>query len=391
MAKTAALVLAGGRGIRAGDGLPKQYRPLSGQPMLRRTLAVFADHPRIDAVRAVIHPEDAALYAEAAAGLDLLAPVLGGATRQESSLRGLESLVAESPEKVLIQDAARPFTDAATIDRVLDALDHVPAALAAVPVTDTLKHAGPGDLVTATVDRSALWRAQTPQGFRYAAILQAHRGFAGAALTDDAAIAETAGLEVALVLGSEDNVKLTAAADFVRAERAASAADAGLAAPPQGALRIGSGFDVHRFGRGDHVMLCGIAVPHDQGLLGHSDADAGLHALTDAILGALGAGDIGQHFPPADPQWCNADSALFLRRASDMVAERGGAIGNLDITLICERPKIGPYREAMRCRIAAILGLDPARVSIKATTTERLGFTGRGEGIAAQAIVLVRL
>lgn len=391
MATTAALVLAGGRGTRAGAGLPKQYRLLAGQPVLRRTLTLFANHPHVDAVRAVIHPEDAALYAEAAAGLDLLEPVVGGETRQESSLKGLESFATTPPEKILIQDAARPFTDGATIDRVLDALDHAPAALAAVPVTDTLKRSGPGDLISGTVDRAGLWRAQTPQGFRYAAILDWHRRLLGRGLTDDAAVAEAAGLEAVLVFGSEDNIKLTTAEDFARAERSIIHTEAGRTASSQSELRVGSGFDVHRFGPGDHVTLCGIVIPHNQGLLGHSDADVGLHALTDAILGALGAGDIGQHFPPSDSQWRSANSTLFLRHAAAMLAARGGVIGNLDVTLICERPKIGPYRDAMRARISEILELNPARVSVKATTTERLGFTGRGEGIAAQAIAMVRL
>ena len=289
---------------------------------------------------------------------------------------------------MLIHDAARPFVDAATIDRVIDALATAPAAIAALPVVDTLKRQTDGSedgappRSAATVARDGLWRAQTPQGFDFAAILAAHRRFAGTALTDDAAVAECAGLAVTLVAGNEENVKLTTEEDLRRAA---------TRLPPASETRIGLGFDVHRFGPGDHVMLCGVAVPHTAGLEGHSDADVGLHALTDALLGAIAAGDIGQHFPPSDPQWRGAPSARFLAHAGKLVRDAGAAIVNVDVTIICERPRIGPHREAMQDRIAAILGLPAGRVSVKATTTERLGFTGRGEGIAAQAIAGVRL
>lgn len=381
MAKTVALIVAAGRGHRAGEGLPKQYRKLAGQSVLRRSCLAFLTHPRIDAVRVIIHPDDRMLYEDAMNGLDLPPPVHGGAERQDSCRNGLEALTADPPDHVLIHDAARPFVDRASIDRVLDALQDSPAAISAQPVTDTLKKAGSEGRVAQTIDRAGLWRAQTPQGFRYADILEAHRKMAGESLTDDAAVAEAAGLAVTLVPGNEDNVKLTTEDDFARAERMLGNGD----------IRVGSGFDVHRFDEGDSVTLCGVNIKHDRSLAGHSDADVGLHALTDALLGAIGAGDIGSHFPPGDPQWRGADSAQFLRHAAELVTSRGGRIGHLDVTLICEAPKIGPHREAMRARIAAIAGVDIDRVSVKATTTEGLGFTGRGEGIAAQATATVIL
>ena len=381
-----ALVVGAGRGTRFGGERPKQYQSLAGRPVIRHTLETFAGHARIDGVRAVIHADDLSRYEAAAEGLTLLAPVFGGATRQDSVLRGLESLVEDSPDTVLIQDAARPFVSAAIIDHVLDALEQVPGAIPAVPVSDTLKRSDPegtgeaSPRIAATVDRRGFWRAQTPQGFRFAEILAAHRRFAGQDLTDDAALAERAGFAVALVPGSEDNVKITTPEDLMRAETLRL-----------GEFRTGTGFDVHRFGAGDHVMLCGVSIPHDSGLMGHSDADVGLHALTDALLGAIGAGDIGSHFPPSDPRWKGADSEIFLRHAGELVGARGGVIVHLDLTVICQTPKIGPHRDAMRARIAEILGLAVGRVSVKGTTTERLGFTGRGEGIAAQAAATVRL
>lgn len=386
MTTTVALVLAGGRGLRAGGGTPKQYRTISGEPLLRLTLKTFADHPRIDAVRAVIHPDDQPLFRRAAESLDILPPVHGGETRQESGYNGLVSVEEFDPEFVLIQDAARPFTDAATIDRVIDALAESPAALAAMPLSDTIKRADAAGCVAGTVDREGLWRAQTPQGFRYRAILEAHRDLAGQSLTDDAAVAEAAGLPVALVKGSEDNIKVTTAEDFARAERIARGAGAEAAD-----LRVGFGYDVHRFEAGDHVVLCGVQIPHTAKLRGHSDADAGLHAITDAILGALADGDIGDHFPPGDARWRDADSSVFLEAAAEKVRARGGAIRHIDATLICETPKIGPHRDAMRTRVAKICGIDPGRVSVKATTTEGLGFAGREEGIAAQAVATLLL
>lgn len=381
-----ALIVAAGRSERLGGETPKQYLPLGGRPMIRRSLATFLGHRDVDAVAAVIHPDHRALYEAAAAGLELLPPVAGGASRRESVLRGLEALEARTPRHVLIHDAARPFVDAGIIGRVLDALEAAPGAIAAVPVVDTLKCGAEGR-IEATVPRAGLWRAQTPQGFRFAEILEVHRSAwaadAEAEFTDDAAVAEGAGLPVALVMGSEDNFKVTSSEDLRRARR--------LAEGDPGEIRTGLGFDVHRFGPGDHVWLCGVRLPHDQGLAGHSDADAGLHALTDALLGAVGAGDIGTHFPPSDPTWRDASSDVFLLHAGRLVAERGGVIVNVDVTLICESPRIGPHRAAMVARVAEILGLSQDRVSIKATTTEKMGFPGRGEGVAAQAVATVRL
>lgn len=377
-----ALIVAGGRGERLGADLPKQYLALGGRPVLRHTVERFAEHPSIEGVKVVIRPEDRDLYDAAVDGLDLLPPSPGGATRQESVLNGLTDLTDHKPAQVLIQDAARPFTDDATIDRALAALDRTPGAVAALPVVDSLKR-GNESVVAGDVDRAGLWRAQTPQAFRFDDILHAHRAAAGQGLTDDAAVAAQAGLAVTLVAGSEDNFKITSADDMARAER--------LYENRLGETRIGSGFDVHRFGGAGPIMLCGIEVEHEHGLAGHSDADVGLHALTDAILGAFAAGDIGDHFPPSDPQWAGAPSDRFLRHAADLLGERGGSISGVDLTLICERPKIGPHRTAMRMRVAEILGIPVERVSVKATTTERLGFTGRGEGIAAQATATIRL
>jgi 2-C-methyl-D-erythritol 4-phosphate cytidylyltransferase / 2-C-methyl-D-erythritol 2,4-cyclodiphosphate synthase len=377
-----ALVVAAGRGTRLGAPLPKQYLPLGGVAVLRHGVRALAEHPSIAAVRVIIHPDDRPHYDSATAGLGLMPPVDGGAQRQDSVRNGLESLADAAPELVLIHDGARPFLDRPVIDRVLIGLGAHQGAIAALPVRDTVKR-GDGGRIAATIDRSALWRAQTPQGFHYGPIVAAHRAAAGAELSDDAAVAERAGIDVALVEGSEDNFKVTTMDDLARAER--------LLAARNGDIRTGQGFDVHVFGPGDHVWLCGVAVPHDQGLVGHSDADVGLHALTDAVLGAIGAGDIGMHFPPSDPQWRGAPSHRFLRHAADLVAAGGGSIAHVDVTVICERPQVGPHRAAMAARIADILALAPTRVSVKATTTEKLGFTGRGEGIAAQAVATIRL
>jgi 2-C-methyl-D-erythritol 4-phosphate cytidylyltransferase / 2-C-methyl-D-erythritol 2,4-cyclodiphosphate synthase len=374
-----ALIVASGRGERFRGDRPKQYLPLAGKPLLRHCLERFCHHARIDRVRPVVHPDDAALYAAAAAGLDLLDPVPGGATRQESVRLGLESLADDPPQWVLIHDGVRPLVSAAVIDRVLHALRSHPAALPALAVIDTLKR-GEHGAVVGTVDRTGLYRAQTPQGFSYAEIIAAHRRLAGAAVTDDAALAEAAGLEIALVEGDEDNMKITEAADLARAERLLAAL---------WRSRTGLGFDVHRLAPGDGVVLLGVRVPCGLRLVGHSDADVGLHALTDALLGTLGAGDIGAHFPPSDPRWAGADSAIFLRHARDLVAAAGGRIEHVDVTLVCEQPKIGPHRAAMTARVAELLALPPGRVSVKATTTEGLGFSGRGEGIAAQAVATV--
>jgi 2-C-methyl-D-erythritol 4-phosphate cytidylyltransferase/2-C-methyl-D-erythritol 2,4-cyclodiphosphate synthase len=376
-----AIVVAAGRGTRLGGDLPKQYIDIGGQSLLARSASAFAGHSEISAVRVVIQPDDAERYEAATAGLELLPPVPGGRSRQESVLLGLRSLHEFDPELVLIHDAARPFVSAETISKVIDALGRAPGAIAAVPVVDTLKRECDRK-VAATVDRAGLWRAQTPQGFRYDAIVAAHEAAAGLDLTDDAAVAERAGLEVALVAANDENFKVTNDEDLRRARQ--------LVAGPVD-IRTGSGFDVHRFGPGDHVSLCGIKVPHDHGLVGHSDADVGLHAITDALLGAIGAGDIGGHFPPSEPEWKAASSAIFLAHAAALVRGRGGSVLNVDVTLICEAPRIRPHVEAMIGRVAEILEIRPDRVSIKATTTEGLGYTGRGEGIAAQAIATVRV
>jgi 2-C-methyl-D-erythritol 4-phosphate cytidylyltransferase/2-C-methyl-D-erythritol 2,4-cyclodiphosphate synthase len=379
MPETIALIVAGGRGQRLGDPIPKQYLALQGKPVLRRSVEAFLHHPRVDAVRVVIRRDDEERYRASVAGLSLLDPVAGGAERQDSARAGLESLVGLGAKSVLIHDAARPLVDAPTIERTLDALASHEGAIAALPVTDTVKRGRDG-LAGETIDRAGLWRAQTPQTFRYEAILAAHRAAAGQALTDDAAVAEHAGLAVALVLGHEDNIKITSREDLERAARACG----GM---PD--IRVGNGYDVHRFGPGDGLMLCGVAVAHEHGLLGHSDADVGLHAITDALLGAIGDGDIGMHFPPSDPRWKGADSSVFLRHALGLVAARGGRLTHVDVTVICERPKVGPQRAQMVARIAELLALDASRVSVKATTTEGLGFTGRREGIAAQATATV--
>jgi len=380
MSGTVALVVGAGEGRRFGGPLPKQYLVLAGEPVLRRALRAFLEHPQVASVQAVIDPDHRAHYDIATTGLDLPEPVAGGALRQQSVARGLERLAALKPDRVLIHDAARPLVSADLISRVLKALDAAPGAVPALPVADTLKRGSDG-FVKATVERQSLWRAQTPQGFRFADILAAHRKAPASGLTDDAAVAEHAGLAVAIVDGAEDNIKITTEDDLIRAGRLLGG----------GETRTGIGIDAHQFGPGDHVMLCGVAVPFERGLVGHSDADVGLHAATDALLGAIGAGDIGSHFPPSDPQWKGVDSEVFLRRAGELIAARGGRVVHLDVTLICEKPKIGPHRSAMTARIADILGLAEDRVSVKATTTDRMGFTGRAEGIAAQALATVAL
>jgi 2-C-methyl-D-erythritol 4-phosphate cytidylyltransferase/2-C-methyl-D-erythritol 2,4-cyclodiphosphate synthase len=381
MSEVAALIVAAGRGQRFGGRLPKQYRPLAGRPVLRHSIDAFRRHPAVGDVAVAIHGDDRDAYDAATRGLALLPPILGGASRQDTVRRGLEALVPYRPRLVLIHDAARPLLPRAVIDRVLDALvDHV-GAIAALPVTDSLKRDVDGS-IAAAVDRRRLWRAQTPQGFHFDAILAAHRSAAGAEETDDAAVAERAGLAVALVEGSEDTLKITTEDDLDRAARLLTDA---------GETRVGNGFDVHRFVPGDYIMLCGIRVPHEAGALGHSDADVGLHALTDALLGAMGEGDIGHHFPPTDARWKGTHSEVFLRHAADLVGRRGGRIVHVDVTVVCERPKVAPHRAAMIARIADILGIEAQRVSVKATTTEGIGFAGRREGIAAQATATVRL
>lgn len=370
---TAAIIVAAGRGLRAGGAVPKQWQMLAGKPVLAHTLAAFSGVPGIDRLVLVIAPEDR-VQAEALASGALL--VNGGASRDASVKAALEALAGSDVTRVLIHDGARPLVRPALIARLLAALDHAPAAAPALAVTDALWR-GSDRQVTGTLNRSGLYRAQTPQAFHYDAILAAHRAHPGPA-ADDVAVALALGLAVSIVEGDEDNLKLTLPGDFARAGR--------LLRERQGMdIRLGNGFDVHAFCAGDHLWLCGIRLPHGRGLLGHSDADVGMHALTDAIYGALAAGDIGRHFPPSDPQWQGAASSIFLRHAMGLVAAGGFRLTNADVTLICEHPKIGPHVIEMREVLANIMGVEMARVSVKATTSERLGFTGREEGIAALA------
>jgi 2-C-methyl-D-erythritol 4-phosphate cytidylyltransferase / 2-C-methyl-D-erythritol 2,4-cyclodiphosphate synthase len=384
--RTAAILVAAGRGLRAGAGGPKQYREIGGQTVIYRAMEAFSRHPQIFAVQPVVNPDDAAIFNAAVSGLRHAPPASGGATRQASVHAGLEALVAEKPDIVLIHDAARPFVTAAVISRAIEAAGRSGAAVPAIAVTDTIKLVGVTGNVEATPERARLRIAQTPQAFRFDVILEAHRRAARDGrgdFTDDAAIAEWAGLTVATFEGDPANMKLTTPEDFAREE-------ARLAAQ-LGDVRTGTGYDVHAFGDGDHLMLCGVRVPHSKGFLAHSDGDVGLHALVDAILGALADGDIGSHFPPSDMKWKGASSDRFLKYAVDRVTARGGRIANLEVTMICERPKIGPLRDVMRARIAEITGLNVSRIAVKATTSERLGFTGREEGIAATASATIRL
>jgi 2-C-methyl-D-erythritol 4-phosphate cytidylyltransferase/2-C-methyl-D-erythritol 2,4-cyclodiphosphate synthase len=384
--RTAAILVAAGRGLRAGTGGPKQYRTIGGQTVIFRAMEAFCRHPDVFAVQPVVNPDDAAIFDEAVAGLRHQPPTNGGATRQASVHAGLEALASEKPDIVLIHDAARPFVTSAVISRAIEAAGRTGAAVPAIAVTDTIKQVGDNELVEATPDRARLRIAQTPQAFRFDVILDAHRRAARdgrSDFTDDAALAEWVGLTVATFEGDPANMKLTTPEDFVREE-------ARLAAQ-LGDIRSGTGYDVHAFGNGDHLMICGVRVPHTKGFLAHSDGDVGLHALVDAILGALADGDIGSHFPPSDIKWKGASSDQFLKYAVDRVTARGGRIANLEVTLICERPKIGPLRDIMRARIAEITGLNISRVAVKATTSERLGFTGREEGIAATASATIRL
>jgi 2-C-methyl-D-erythritol 4-phosphate cytidylyltransferase/2-C-methyl-D-erythritol 2,4-cyclodiphosphate synthase len=384
--KAAVIIVAAGRGLRAGAGGPKQYRMIGGVSVIARAMQPFAEHAGIAAVQPVVNVDDLEIFTAAVGDIPHLAPVQGGATRQQSVRAGLEALAASQPDIVLIHDAARAFVTAPVISRAIDAASATGAAIPAVAVADTIKQVDHNGHVVATPDRASLRIAQTPQAFRFDAILEAHRKAARDGLsefTDDAALAEWAGLTVATFEGDAANMKLTTAHDFAREEQRLIAA--------LGDVRTGTGYDVHAFGDGDHVMICGVKIPHDKGFLAHSDGDVGLHALVDAILGALADGDIGSHFPPSDPQWKGAASDKFLRYAIDRVTARGGRVAHLDVTLICEAPKIGPHRDAMRTRVAEIAGLPVSRVAVKATTSERLGFTGRKEGIAALASATIRL
>ena len=384
--RTAAILVAAGRGLRAGTGGPKQYRAIGGRTVIHRALAAFSEHPDVAVVQPVVNPDDIDVFNAAVSGLRHEVPAHGCATRQASVLAGLEALVPHRPDIVLIHDAARPFVTSAVISRAIQAAGKTGAAIPVVPVTDTIKEVTASGDIIATPERAKLRIAQTPQTFKFEVILEAHRRAARDGLTeftDDAAIAEWAGLTVATFEGDVANMKLTTPEDFVREE-------ARLAAQ-LGDIRTGTGYDVHAFGEGDHVWLCGLRVPHSKGFLAHSDGDVGLHALVDAILGALADGDIGSHFPPSDMKWKGASSDQFLKYAIERVTARGGRVANLEVTMICERPKIGPLRDQMRARIAEISGVDISRIAVKATTSERLGFTGREEGIAATASATIRL
>jgi 2-C-methyl-D-erythritol 4-phosphate cytidylyltransferase / 2-C-methyl-D-erythritol 2,4-cyclodiphosphate synthase len=391
--RIAALIVAAGRGTRAaasGAG-PKQYALIGGAPVLWHTLRAFAANSAITDIQVVIHRDDAEFYRESVPlGAATVWPaVIGGDTRQASVYIGLQALSAIKPDVVLIHDAARPFVGPDTIERTIAALATSPAVIAAMPVADTLKRAKPDGTIAATLDRRSLWYAQTPQGFHFDVIFDAHSRAAQAGrddFTDDAAIAEWAGIPVKLIEGNAANVKLTTAADIAEADRKLSRSSEREFEP-----RIGTGFDVHRFTAGDHVWLGGIKIAHSHGLEGHSDADVVLHALTDALLGTIGDGDIGQHFPPSDPKWKGAASRLFLEDAARRVRTLGGRVGNVDVTVLAEAPRVGPYRAAMQALIGDVLGLAPDRVGIKATTTEGMGFTGRREGIAAMATATVFL
>jgi 2-C-methyl-D-erythritol 4-phosphate cytidylyltransferase / 2-C-methyl-D-erythritol 2,4-cyclodiphosphate synthase len=386
MARVAAVVVAAGQGVRAGGDLPKQFRRVGGETMLRRALLSFAGAHSVNFVQPVVRPEDLELVRTLTGDLNVLAPVFGGATRQISVHAGLDALLKHSPGIVLVHDAARPFASASLIARAIEAAEKTGAAIPVLPVADTVKRVNEAGVVEATLDRNSIRLVQTPQAFAFPALLEAHRRATMQGrndFTDDAALAEWAGMKVHVFMGEPGNVKLTTPEDFARAEVIQSAA--------LGDVRTGSGLDVHAFGPGDHVTLGGIRIPHGQALTGHSDADVALHALTDAILGALAEGDIGAHFPPSDPQWRGASSDRFLVFAVERVLTRGGRIANLDLTIVCEAPRIGEHRNRMRASIAKLAGIGVERVAVKATTSEKLGFTGRGEGIAAYATATIRL
>jgi len=383
MTSIAVLIVAAGQGERAGGGVPKQFRQLGSWPLLRWSVEAFSGHPAIGKVHVVIGPDQHTHYERATRGVSLAPPIVGGERRQDSVRNGLVALSERAPDFVLIHDAARPLASRKLIDSVVAALlTGADAAVPMMPVADTLRRRN-DDGTWDVVPRARLHRAQTPQGFRFDRILVAHRAHADVSVTDDIAIAELAGLAVVATGGEESNLKVNEPEDFAIAEK--------LLSPNRSESRTGMGFDVHKFVSGDHIWLCGIRIPHDHGLEGHSDADAGLHALTDAILGAIGAGDIGQHFPPSDERWRNERSSVFLAHAASLVRAQGGRIAHCDVTLICESPRIGPHRDAMRARVAEILGIDVPQVSVKATTTEGLGFTGRREGIAAQAVATITI
>lgn len=388
MSKNVVVIVAAGRGERLGSkGGPKQYRMLGGKSILQTTIECFSNHADIHAIQVVIHTDDNELYQNAIMPNDkLLSPVIGGASRQESCKAGIDAVHSIGFDNVLIHDAARPFVDQYSISNVLSGIESKIGALSANAVADTLKHANSNGEVIKTVPRDDLFLAQTPQGFMLTDIHQAHKQAAQKdphGFTDDAAVAEFVGISVKLVEGNADNFKITTKDDLRKAEEKISMKNV----IPD--VRTGSGYDVHTLGPGDKVILCGLEIPHTQSLQGHSDADVGLHALTDALLGTIGAGDIGSHFPPSDPQWKGASSDRFIEHAIKLVREAGGFVTNMDVTIICEAPKIGPHRDEMRDTVSKICGVELARVSVKATTNEKIGFIGREEGIAALATVSV--
>jgi len=385
----AAVIVAGGSGLRAGGEKPKQYQMIGGKPVIWWTCRAFLDHPGIDHVQAVIGEGHEAMFAEAVKGLDLPLPVIGGSTRQESCRIGVAAVARVSPAKILIHDAARPFVSADLIGSVIGWLDRFPAVVPGMAVAETLKFA-PGGIVSRTVDRSSIWTAQTPQGFAYDQIRAAYdkaETERTQGLTDDASVAEHAGIAISMIPGRHENRKLTTPEDIEIANRDMTARS--LHNLPD--IRVGQGIDVHPFEEGDAVTLCGVAIPYSQRLKGHSDADVAMHALTDAILGTIGEGDIGTHFPPSDPQWKGAASRIFLEKAMELLAAKGGMIANADITILAEAPKIAPHVAAMKDALAPLLHAEPSRIAIKATTMEKLGAIGRKEGIMAYATVTVRL
>mgnify|MGYP002634461876 CR=1 FL=1 len=380
--KNAVIIVAAGRGHRMEKQIPKQYLDIGGMAVLRHTVNIFLKNPAIDHIQVVIHPDDQSLYDDAIGDMALPDPVFGGQSRQQSVLAGLEAISEIMPEYVYIHDAARPFLEQKTLNRLIAEVAEYGAVIPALNVTDTIKYMS-NETIDSTLDRDLLYRAQTPQAFRYKAIYMAHRHQENKDLTDDSAVAELSGLKVRIIPGSENNFKITTPQDLIKAQN--------MSQNSYTDVRTGYGIDVHAFDKGDHIILGGIKIPHTHKLKGHSDADVALHALCDALLGALALGDIGDHFPPSDDQWKGASSDIFLKHAAQLIYDQDGVIANIDLTIICEQPKIAPHREKIRDNISQLLDLDINRVSIKATTTEKLGFTGKKQGIMAQAIATIRL
>ena len=377
---TVALIVSAGRGHRIGGETPKQYLSVHGKSVLFQSISAFLGSKAVTAIKVVIHPDDKELYYNSVNGLDLLPPVFGGAERQDSVRLGLESLVDLKPSRVFIHDGARPLVSTRLIQTVLAGVSANQGCVPGLAMSDTVKSVNQHGLVTGTLNRQEIWTVQTPQAFRFEEILGAHRAAEGLALTDDAAVAEAAGISVKIVPGEIQNFKVTHPEDLEKLE------SIGMSG-----IRVGSGFDVHRFGAGEFVTICGVQIPFNRSLVGHSDADVGYHALTDALLGAAGKDDIGTYFPPSDDQWKDAPSDIFLKHAGELVSSLGGKIENVDLTIICEAPRIGPHREEMRGNISACLAVEPSQVNIKGKTTEKLGFLGREEGIAAQATATINL